>query len=274
MAWAPDSCSLRLSCTGFTGCPAFDPMIVELEAARLPSSPILSGCSFEESEDPSLALAASPFPPSAVMSVTGDPMVVELEATLGNALVMPSSPPLFECPFADRDGPTFGPPVSPLPPSTGAFVAGCPDAGVGSPQRPSSSEPRPAGESVALVASFPSRAMEEFVALVRAPLAPALVPGPPQLRVARSDTPGRRSARLAAKSEFRAANAELQARKILLTKLGEDTSHILTAGAALAACQAKFGGQLFADKRAAIRELFPRTIWEEEALPASPVDVV
>ncbi|WVZ90208.1 hypothetical protein U9M48_036531 [Paspalum notatum var. saurae] len=100
-----------------------------------------------------------------------------------------------------------------------------------------------------------------------------LVP-PPQLQVARSDTPGRRSARLAAKSEFRAANAELQARKILLTKLGEDTSHILMAAATLAACQAKFGGQLSADKRAAIRELFPGIIWEEEALLASPVDVV
>ncbi|WVZ50964.1 hypothetical protein U9M48_002162 [Paspalum notatum var. saurae] len=127
MAWAPDPCSLGL---------AFDPMIVELEAARAPSSPILSGCSFEESEDLSFALAASPFPPSMVMSVTGervDPMVVELEATLGNALVMPSSPPLFECPFAERDGPTFGPPVSPLPPSTGSSVAGCPDARVGSP---------------------------------------------------------------------------------------------------------------------------------------------
>ncbi|WVZ79745.1 hypothetical protein U9M48_027289 [Paspalum notatum var. saurae] len=173
MAWAPDPCSLGL---------AFDPMIVELEAARAPSSPILSGCSFEESEDLSFALAASPFPPSMVMSVTGervDPMVVELEATLGNALVMPSSPPLFECPFAERDGPTFGPPVSSLPPSTGSSVAGCPDAGVGSPQRPGLSEPRPVGESVAPVASSPSHAVEEFVALVRAPLAPALVPGPP-----------------------------------------------------------------------------------------------
>ena len=91
------------------------------------------------------------------------------------------------------------------------------------------------------------------------------------LRTSSVASPGadalRRSSHLAAKSKFRAATAELQARNVLLKKLGDESSQVLTGEDALAACRATFRGRLSAGKREAIRELFPNTDWAEEVLP-------
>ncbi|WVZ50360.1 hypothetical protein U9M48_001619 [Paspalum notatum var. saurae] len=61
-----------------------------------------------------------------------------------------------------------------------------------------------------------------------------------------------------------AANAEIQAMNVLLKKLGDNSTQVLTGADAMAACRATFGKHLSAGKRDAIRELFPGTVWVEE----------
>lgn len=120
-------------------------------------------------------------------------------------------------------------------------------------------------------AGTPSRAVDEFVALVRAPIAPAVSMARPRLRRSQvAATPveaSRRSVRLAAKGASRVSNPEVQARNVLLKKMGDAPPQLLSGEAALAACRAKFGQILSAGKQAALRELFPSTVWVEEVAP-------
>jgi len=97
------------------------------------------------------------------------------------------------------------------------------------------------------------------------PLVTPVIPAPPRLRFTRRGLDERpdaelipkRSARLAAKSKFRASKPDAQARKILMKKLGEDVPTEEPDRAAFEEFQVAFKLPLDPSSREGMCELFP-----------------
>lgn len=101
-----------------------------------------------------------------------------------------------------------------------------------------------------------------FIDSVMVPLPEPLVRSPPKLRVTRARNVDdsfvpKRSARLAAKSQFRANKPDAQARKIMMKKLGVPVETEQPDQASFEEFQETFRSPLSSCQRAGMRELFP-----------------
>lgn len=123
----------------------------------------------------------------------------------------------------------------------------------------------------------PTRLAAIFADSIRRPLASPLADHQPALRVSRLvSTPAvekRRSARIAASRNLRAANPEEQAQNVLMKKLGFVRDDEPRGAEAVAAYCASFRDGVSASKFAAVRELFPGSRWEE-LVDSTVVEVV
>lgn len=104
-----------------------------------------------------------------------------------------------------------------------------------------------------------------FVDSIVVPLPSPLISSPPKLRPTKTTAAieaqyslvPKRSARLAAKSQFRANKPEAQARKVMLKKLGEPVQTELPDQASFEEFQQTFKSPLCEAREEAMRELFP-----------------
>ena len=139
---------------------------------------------------------------------------------------------------------------------------------VGTPRAPEASTTQPLSAAADLAPpSAPGsvESIDSFISAMSVPLVTPVIPAPPRLRITRRELDERpdaelipkRSARLAAKSKFRASKPDAQARKILMKKLGEDVPTEEPDQAAFEEFQVAFKLPLDPSSREGMRELFP-----------------